>query len=252
MAMTDGGDDPFFLLHHDLPREGPGTDETTRAAIDRLPPLPESATVLDLGCGPGRQTIVLAKALRRPVTGVDLHRPYLERMMADAARDGIGDLVRARQEDFMRLSDPPESVDLIWSEGAAYAGGFADALNEWRRVLKPGGLCVVSELTWLTDDPPDEARDFWAEHYPDMATIAGNVRKAEGAGYHVLEHWVMSPTAWWPLYYTPLRQRCDELSPIAEHDSALAGAIAGERREIDVFAGSNGSYSYVFYHLRKR
>lgn len=49
MAVLEDGDNPFFLIHHDLPREGPGTDETTRAAIERLPPLPEGATVLDLG-----------------------------------------------------------------------------------------------------------------------------------------------------------------------------------------------------------
>ncbi|EKV28399.1 transcriptional regulator, MerR family [Caenispirillum salinarum AK4] len=252
MAITDGGDDPFFLIHSDLPREGPGTDDTTRQAIERLPPLPEQAAVLDLGCGPGRHTIILAKILRRPVTGIDLHRPYLERMMAEAARQGVGDLVRARQEDMMRLSDPAESIDLIWSEGAAYSSGVGEALTEWRRVLKPAGLCVFSELTWLTDDPPEEPRDFWADNYPAMTGIDGNRRFAENAGYHVFDHWVMPPAAWWPDYYTPLRRRCDELAPIAEHDSALAGVLAGERREIDVFARSNGSYSYVFYYLRKR
>lgn len=251
MTTTEGGDDPFFLLHHDLPREGPGTDETTREAIGRLPPLPENAAVLDLGCGPGRQTILLAQTLRRPVTGVDIQRRYVERLMAVAAREGVSDLVRGRQEDMMRLSDPPESVDLIWSEGAAYVPGVGEALKEWRRVLKPGGLCVYSELTWLSDSPPEPVRSFWDEHYPALTTVSGNRRIAEAAGYQTLNHWVMPATAWWPNYYTPLRRRCDELAPIAEHDSVLAGVIAGARREIDTFAASNGSYSYVFYYLRK-
>lgn len=250
--MAFEGDDPFFTVHHDLRREGPGTDATTRDAAGRLPELPADAKVLDLGCGPGRQTVILAQTLRRPVIGVDIHGPFLDRLMAEAAREGVGDLVRARREDMMRLSDAPESVDLIWSEGAAYAAGFREALERWRDVLKPGGLCVVSELTWLTEDPPEGVRDFWDENYPQMATEAANVRAAGEAGYEVLETWVMPQDAWWPDYYTPLRLRLNELAPIAEHDRELAAVIAATKREIDVFSASAGSYSYVFYYLRKR
>lgn len=250
--MFPGADDPLFVIHRDLPREGPGTDETTRAAALRVPPLPGDARVLDLGCGPGRQTVVLAQALRRTVTGVDLHPPYLERLLAEAAREGVSDLVRARREDFMHLSDPPESVDLIWSEGAAYAAGFGAALERWREVLTPGGWCVLTELTWLSDHRPEQAAAFWAEAYPDMADLTGNVRRAEAAGYAVVDTEVMPQAAWWPLYYTPLRQRLADLAGEAAHDPRLAAAMAEERREIDVFAASAGSYSYVFYYLRKR
>ncbi|HEX8823356.1 MAG TPA: class I SAM-dependent methyltransferase, partial [Archangium sp.] len=56
--------DAFFLLHTDLPREGPGSDDCTREALRRLRPwLPASPRVLDLGCGPGKQTLVLAREL---------------------------------------------------------------------------------------------------------------------------------------------------------------------------------------------
>lgn len=46
----------FFLVHRGLPREGPGNDAATLQALRRLPPLPASPRVLDLGCGPGAQT----------------------------------------------------------------------------------------------------------------------------------------------------------------------------------------------------
>ena len=53
------------LLHQGLPREGPGDDGCTREALRRLPELRPEAVVLDLGCGPGGQTLVLAKTPKR-------------------------------------------------------------------------------------------------------------------------------------------------------------------------------------------
>lgn len=245
---------PFFVLHQGLRREGPGTDATTRDALRRLPPLPERPVVLDLGCGPGGQTLVVAETLRAVVTGIDLHAPYLRALEAAAGRRGLADLIRTRREDMRQLSDPPESVDLIWSEGSAYAIGFGDALAQWRRVLKPGGLMVVSELAWLVEPEarPKEARDFWAEAYPAMTTPEANERTAVGLGYQPVDRWVMPQTAWWPDYYTPLRQRCRDLMPETEHDPALRAVVAEEMREIEVFAASANSYSYVFHILRKR
>ncbi|GAA0592691.1 class I SAM-dependent methyltransferase [Caenispirillum bisanense] len=247
-------DDPFFVLHQGLRREGPGTDATTRDALRRLPPLPERPVVLDLGCGPGGQTLVVAETLRTVVTGVDLHAPFLRQLEAAAGRRGLAELIRTRREDMRQLSDPADSVDLIWSEGSAYAIGFGDALALWRRVLKPGGLVVVSELAWLVppEARPKETQEFWAEAYPAMTTPEANERTAVGLGYQPVDRWVMAPGDWWPDYYTPLRQRCQELMPAAEHDPALMAVVAEQMREIEVFAASANSCSYVFHILRRR
>ena len=64
----------FFKLHSGLPREGPGSDASTRKAIRALPSLPPSPRVVDLGCGPGRQTLVLAQALSSSIIAADIHQ----------------------------------------------------------------------------------------------------------------------------------------------------------------------------------
>ena len=51
----------FFVIHRDLPREGPGNNEATRKAFALLRNLPPQSLILDIGCGPGMQTVELAK-----------------------------------------------------------------------------------------------------------------------------------------------------------------------------------------------
>ena len=79
----------FFKLHAGLPREGPGSDSSTREAIRGLPPLTASPRVTDLGCGTGPQTLVLARELNSPIIAVDIHQPYLDQLQAFAAEAGL-------------------------------------------------------------------------------------------------------------------------------------------------------------------
>ena len=53
----------FFALHRGLPREAPGSRESTARALALARPLPAAPRVLDIGCGPGMQTIDLAELL---------------------------------------------------------------------------------------------------------------------------------------------------------------------------------------------
>lgn len=52
----------FLEVYGTLPRAGPGGDEHTRRALE-LVPGDAPRVVLDVGCGPGAQTLCLARAL---------------------------------------------------------------------------------------------------------------------------------------------------------------------------------------------
>jgi SAM-dependent methyltransferase len=243
-------EEALFRLYADLPRQGPGSDAVTLDIMRRLPPLPTGARVLDLGCGSGRQTLVLARELGVPVIAVDLYREFLDRLERAAAEQGLADRIQVREADMAAPGEPDGSVDLIWSEGAAYNLGFGAALAAWRRLLKPGGLAVISESTWLTDDPPEEPAAFWHAAYPGMGTVAANVAMARDRGYEVLETMVLPATAWWENYYDPLRRRMAELQPEAADDAELAALLAETATEIALFERWSAVYGYVFYVLR--
>ncbi len=69
----------FFDIHKNLPRQGSGRDKYTQKASDMIPKL-EQPLILDIGCGPGLQTIKLAKLSCRKIIAIDIHQPYLEQL----------------------------------------------------------------------------------------------------------------------------------------------------------------------------
>jgi len=241
----------LFTLHSDIPRQGPGSDEATREAVRRAPPLRSRARVIDLGCGPGKQTLVLARHYRSPIIAVDFHAPYLEQLRASAEAEGLSDLVETRLGRMEELAEAPGSVDLIWIEGAIYIIGFAAGLNLWRPILRDDGLLVASEATQLTDDPPAEARAYWHEAYPAVTTVERNIKIATECGYEVFDHFTLPRSAWWDEYYTPLSERAARLRKEGGATAALIQVLDDLDREIDICERYGDSFGYVFYLMRK-
>ena len=235
-------------LHAGLPRQGPGDAAFTRRMLQRLPPLPEKPRVADLGCGSGAAALVLAEQLKVPVTAVDLAASFLAELNGKAAERGVGQLIRTIEADMGALDWPAESLDLLWSEGAAYQLTFAGALKTWRPLLPVGGLAVISELTLFVDPLPGEVREFWAAGYPSAGSEAENARRAESAGYEVLGIERLPQSAWWENYYGPLERRIEELRPAAS--PVMLSIISETETEIDLFRRYGETYGYSFYLLR--
>ena len=61
----------FYELFEALPRCGPGDNDSTRRAFNTIPRLPEQPFILDIGCGPGVQTIELAQISRGTIIALD-------------------------------------------------------------------------------------------------------------------------------------------------------------------------------------
>ncbi len=240
-------DDPIALLFGGMEKLGPGSDADTLHVL-RLLPECDVRVVVDAGCGTGRQTMVLARELDALIHAVDAHEPFLNDLARRAGEAGVGARVQIHCMDMTDIPRVFSDVDLLWSEGAAYNIGFADALAAWASVVTAHGVVVVSELSWLVDRPPDEAVEFFRSCYPAMQSVAQNVAVAKAAGYEVLATHTVPPSAWTDGYYDVLAPRARAL---LDHADAAVRDVAGETvREIAVFARSEGSYGYVFYVLR--
>ncbi|WP_318209682.1 MULTISPECIES: bifunctional class I SAM-dependent methyltransferase/N-acetyltransferase [unclassified Streptomyces] len=237
--------DSFFALHHGLPRQGPGSDATTRRLLALTGPLPERPRVLDLGCGPGRSALLLAAEAGAEVTAVDTHEPFLAELRQSAADRGLDGSIHTLRADMGALPFPDGSFDLVWAESSVFVLGFDRAVTEWRRLLAPGGTLVLTECVWTTAEPGPGARAFWEEHYP-LRTVTGNAAAAVAAGYHVLGT-VPQPESDWDEYYGPLAAHAEAADTTVP---GMAEAVAGARAEITLRREHGSDYGYAGFVLR--
>jgi len=242
-------EEAFFSLYEGLPRQGPGSEASTHEALRRLGNLNKPLRVIDLGCGSGASTLLLARELKSPIVAIDQHAPFLEALAANAEQEGVKSLIQIRQGDFTQLEEPPCSYDLIWSEGAAYLAGFEQALTLWRPLLAPGGRVALTELTWLVPTPSDEPRVFWKKAYPGMTNSAGNCASAERVGFRVLDTFTLPNDDWWNEYYRPLRRRIAAFRASHTVPRTIEAILSETEREMDMVERYSKEFGYVFYLL---
>ena len=240
----------LIALHAGLERQGPGDPEFSRRILAGLPTLLESPRIADLGSGAGEGSLLLAEWFGTTVTAVDLSRTFLDQLELRAKKAGLLHLIQTLEADMGQLDWPDASIDLLWSEGAAYNLTFPGALRAWHSLLSRGGLAIISELSWFNENPAAPAREFWAAAYPTLATEAENAQHARDAGFDVISMERLPDEAWWTHYYGPLQNRMETLRATA--DPVMAQVIRDTDVEIDLFRNHSSDYGYTFYVLRKR
>ncbi len=102
--------------------------------------LPANSLVLEVGCGPGRETALFSKRGIKTV-GIDISSGLLEvARKANPATTYI-------EGNFLHLSFPNEHFDGVWSHASLVhleqLEDAATALSEFHRVLKPNGVLYL-------------------------------------------------------------------------------------------------------------
>jgi SAM-dependent methyltransferase len=223
----------FYEIHQGNLWEGPGDTQSTLRALSYLKNLSSKICILDIGCGPGMQTIDLAKNAPGKIIALDNYKPYLDELHRRVATEKLSDKIIVQNGSMFDLSFAPESFDVIWSEGAIYIIGFEKGLQEWKKLIKRGGYLIASDIAWFREEIPAELQII------------------ESASYRLIAHFPLPDSAWWQNYYHSIEQKIPQLELKYSDDSEAMEILRAEKEEMELFRKYSAFYGYEFYIMQK-
>ena len=245
--MTDADQaaywEAFFVLHRDLPREGPGEPADIHWAAE-VAGLRPQAQIADVGCGPGDDiATLLAVAPQGHVTALDKTAHFVN---AARTRWRDEDRVTVLKADMAAIAN---EYDMIWCAGAVYFLGIDRALKTWRKAVLNRGVVAFSEPCWFVDDPSPRARAMWEAEGHQVLNADQITDQIAAAGYEVLGSRRLSDAAW-EAYYTPLDGRIAALRPGAE--GALATVLDEAEEEAACWRAHRDEFGYLLSVVRPK
>lgn len=129
-----------------------------------VPHLHEGVAILDVGSGPGTISIDLARRVRPGrVIGIDAAADVVERANGLAQSEGVTN-AEFRVGDAYQLDFDDDTFDVVHAHQVLqHLGRPIDALREFRRVLKPGGIMAARDADFggVIWNPRSRGLDRW-------------------------------------------------------------------------------------------
>jgi ubiquinone/menaquinone biosynthesis C-methylase UbiE len=239
-------------LYKNASRQGPGGDAETEKALDlALIDRTASLKIADIGCGTGASTLLLAQLLKAQITAVDFLQDFLDVLESRADNLGLSKNITTLccSMDYLPFGD--EEFDVIWSEGAVYNIGFEMGVIDWNRYLKPGGLLVVSEITWITAIRPPEIQEYWEGEYPEIDLASSKIAVLEKNHYSPIGYYVLPEHCWLDNFYRPMQDSFEAFLKRNGNSEDARTIVETETREIELYKKYKTHYSYGVYIARK-
>ena len=237
----------FYFAYNDLERLSPGSDDTTLKAIDKIGLNRNSElNILDIACGVGTSTMLLANHFENSIVeGFDLFKHYVEKLDEKIGDNGLEERVFSYTMDMKDPDFANEEFDIVFCEAAIEIIGFKKGLSEWKRLLKPNGYMLVSDMSWIKA-PSTESRKFFKDIYAEVDTIENKIEVIKNLGYEFIDY-VIVPKQDWNNYHESLENNLNDL----KNDKSAKDFVAQIRKEIENYRRNSDDYSYVFYIMRK-
>ena len=185
----------------------------SRKAFRMIPGM-DRPRILDIGCGTGASTMELARLTDGEITGLDIDQTALDRLNSKIKKAGLSDRFKTLNCSLLDMEFPDESFDIVWSEGSIFVIGFKKGLQEWKRLIRPGGFLVVHD---------------------EMGNVEEKLEQISSCGYELLGYFLLDTDIWWKEYFVPLEKLVSETRTKYADDREVHEALNQAQSELDFF-----------------
>jgi SAM-dependent methyltransferase len=241
----------MYELFEALPRCGPGDNESTRRAFNTIPKLTKQPFILDIGCGPGVETIELAKLSKGKIIALDNHQAFLDKLMKTARDKGLVENIIPKNISMLDMDFDENTFDIIWSEGALYFMGFQNGLRRCHQLLKSDGYLAVTEIVFLVPNPPTPVIQYFEKEYQDIKVVKDKIKLIQNEGFNLISNFTLPESSWLDSYYLPMEEELSRLNKKYQGNEIALGIFEEMKNEIDLYKKFSDFYGYEFFIMQR-
>ncbi len=110
---------------------------------------------------------------------------------------------------------------------------------------------VVTEITWLADDIPEEIKNHWDKEYSEIDTSENKIKILKGNGFKMIEYLVLPEYCWTNEYYNPLEKSFNDFLKRNNNNEEAKMIVEENRKEIELYKKYKDYFSYGIYISKK-
>ena len=188
-------------------------------------PIIENPRILDIGCGTGVPTLMIAEKFNGKITAIDPDTNSIAFFREKITELNLADRITLSNCSLFDIKVKSNQYDLILAEGLLNVVGFQKGFSRLTKLLKRKGFIII--------------HDEFHNQNDKIEFIKNN-------DYKILDSFVLDEQIWWNDYY-----KCLEKEISINSNEALLKLFKTDLQEIKRFKKDPSQFMSVYYILEK-